>query len=143
MRKSCVTMIFAIVVSLSLFLRAGGQRYDSPRDDESQPDFFTTRVQERREQLRRMWSDPARCIVWSRRHKCYTRKRGFTARKVMFLLDRGLLAPFSLLIDEKVLRVDQALARHTVLRSPSKYLRNLIFSYQFITSIFRVVSSLI
>ena len=143
MRKSCVTMIFAIVVSLSLFLRAGGQRYDSPRDDESQPDFFATRVQERREQLRRMWSDPARCIVWSRRHKCYTRKRGFTARKVMFLVDRGLLAFFLLLIDEKVLRVDQALARHTVLRSPSKYLRNLFFSYQFITSIFRAVSSLI
>ena len=94
MRKSCVTLIFAIVVSLSLFLRAGGQRYDSPRDDESQPDFFTTRIQERREQLRRMWSDPGRCIVWSRRHKCYTRKRGFTARKVMFLPDRGLLAFF-------------------------------------------------
>ena len=88
MKTTQVLAVFGIVVFLAFSRGAAGDGYDALRDAEAetQADFFTNRIEERREELRRL-SDPT-CLVWSRRaNNCFLRKRSYSVRKVIFSLN--------------------------------------------------------
>ena len=98
--------VLAVLTIVAAAVTSRGEReegYDTFRDveDESQ-DFFTNRVQERREQLRNML-DPA-CLVWSRRTgQCWRGgKRSYNTRKVtlLYLNNVYVLVDFYLLKHE-------------------------------------------
>lgn len=81
MKTLYVLTIAAMVVIVSTYRE---EDYDTLRDVNNEfQDYFTKRANERREQLRNMF-DP-KCLVWTRRsRKCYSGKRGFDIRQVMF-----------------------------------------------------------
>ena len=86
MKKTPILVILVIVVSLSLFVNWSVEEpYDSLREpDESQADFLTKGIQERRGQLVRRMSNQ-NCLVWiRRRRRCFFGKRGYGTSEVMY-----------------------------------------------------------
>lgn len=84
MKTLYVLTIAAMAVIVSTFRE---EDYDTLRDvDNEYQDYFTNRVNERREMLREMF-DP-KCLVWTRRNRaCFNgKRRSFDARQVMFQL---------------------------------------------------------
>lgn len=82
MKTVQVLAVLTIVVFVAMSRGERRETFDAFREEDDAPrDFFTNRIQERREQLRNML-DPG-CLVWSRRaNKCFKRKRSYSARQV-------------------------------------------------------------
>lgn len=90
LQSLAIIAILVTLVSAVQGKRGGSYEPFADADDESN-DFFTNRIQARREQLRdlRKLLDPA-CLLWSRRsNHCFnSRKRSYSSRKVnMFLFN--------------------------------------------------------
>ena len=82
MKTLYVLTFAAMVVIVSTFQE---EDYDTVRDVENEfQDYFTNRVNERREKLRSLF-DP-NCLVWTRRNrKCFNgKRRSFDTRQVSY-----------------------------------------------------------